>query len=157
MVVCKENSPNCGDCSLITPGQSGPLSVATSAAGSGVNNEDDVRLLTMRQRELTSPLPGSAPPPSSGFLHTSPLQTSNSAFITLDGHITPGELAELYEREDTGCVVDRSLSCTLDLPPRTDEMLQIVTSDSCSALMRNGHFLQRALFHYRSYLFLLLN
>ncbi|CAI8024263.1 hypothetical protein GBAR_LOCUS14108 [Geodia barretti] len=69
--------------------QSGPLSVATSAAGSGVNNEDDVRLLTMRQRELTSPLPGSAPPPSSGFLHTSPLQTSNSAFITLDGSHYP--------------------------------------------------------------------
>ena len=83
--------------------------MATSAAGSGVNNEDDVRLLTMRQRELTSPaatLPGSAPPPSSGFLHTSPLETSNTAFIILEGHITPGELAELYEREDTGCVVD---------------------------------------------------
>jgi hypothetical protein len=105
------------------------LIVATSAdrSGSGVTNGDDVRLLTMRQRELTSPastLPGSAPP----TLPTLPLENLNMAFVT---HITPRELAALYEREDTGCVVDRSLSCTPDLPPRTDDMLQIVTSDCC--------------------------
>ena len=81
----------------------------TSSAGSGVNNGDDVRLLTMRQRELTPPaatLPDSAPP----TLPTLPLEAMNMAFITLN--IIPGELAESYEREDTGCVADRSLSCT---------------------------------------------
>ena len=103
--------------------------MATSAdrSGSGVTNGDDVRLLTMRQRELTFPastLPGSAPP----TLPTLPLENLNMAFVTLN--ITPRELAALYEREDTGCVVDRSLSCTPDLPPRTDDMLQIVTSDT---------------------------
>ena len=110
------------------PGQTGELNAAKTSSS---RNDDDIRLLSMRQRELTSPgstMPRSAPPP----------ETSPMAFITLD--ITPGELAALYEREDAergggdgeSREIEQSQEGAPDLPPRTHEMLQIVASDGSS-------------------------
>ena len=102
------------------------ITTERAAAEEGVesvpcSSTSQVQLLTTGQRHSASALSGTAAQPSALPVVTSEEDEPDIVFVTLPG-ITPAEQARL-------CGDGESQTSTPDLPPRTEEMLEIVTSD----------------------------